>query len=563
MTKKIIEKLQQAFRLHNAGELEKARVAYEDIIMLDPKNFDALQLAGMVAVQTKRWDKALRLFTDALKINTTSATVYNYRGIVLNELERLKDALESYNRAIEFKSDYPEAYYNRGIALQKLKQFDAAVASFDRAIILRLNFSEAYLNRGIALNELKQFDFAVASFDKAIAFKPDYAEAYSNRGIALKEIKQFDAAIASYDKAIALKPDYAEAYSNRGNALKELKQFIAAVASYDKAIALKPDYSETYFNRGLLRLTLKDFYNGFLDCKHRWNGTDFSATPQRTKIAPASQTEINGHLLIWAEQGLGDEIFHAGLLPMLSSRNVSITLSADKRLHPIYRRSFPKVELLDREILMNSSVDSGFDAQAPIGDLGFLLNINASTIQATRSPYLQSNPLKREGYRKTISSFRSGLVCGIAWKSSNKNFGTAKSICLDSFAPLLGLNGINFVNLQYGDVEEDIQHVKSTLSVDIHQVPGLDVFNDVESLLALIDTCDVIITTSNVTAHLAGSIGKRAAVLIPHSTGKIWYWHDNDEHSFWYPSLKMFYQDNALTWDQTIEDCSDWVKSLL
>jgi ADP-heptose:LPS heptosyltransferase len=125
------------------------------------------------------------------------------------------------------------------------------------------------------------------------------------------------------------------------------------------------------------------------------------------------------------------------------------------------------------------------------------------------------------------------------------------------------LPGVHFVNLQYGDVKEEIQHVKSNLSVDVHQVPGVDVFYYVDSLLALIDACDVIVTTSNVTAHLAGSIGKRAAVLVPHSKGKIWYWHENDEYSFWYPSLKLFYQDNPLTWDQTIEDCSDWVKSLL
>jgi ADP-heptose:LPS heptosyltransferase len=267
--------------------------------------------------------------------------------------------------------------------------------------------------------------------------------------------------------------------------------------------------------------------------------------------------------LIWAEQGIGDEIFHAGLLPMLSTKDVSITLSADKRLHPIYRRSFPKVELLDKNILMSSSVDTGFDAQAPIGDLGFLLDVKAAEIKATRSPYLQSDPVKRDSYRKTTSALGSGLVCGVAWKSSNAKFGTAKSIGLDSFAPLLGLTGVHFVNLQYGDVKEEIQHLKSTLSVDVHQVPGVDVFNDVESLLALIDACDVIVTTSNVTAHLAGSIGKRAAVLVPHSTGKIWYWHENDEYSFWYPSLRMFYQDNALTWDKTIEDCSDWIKRLL
>ena len=212
---------------------------------------------------------------------------------------------------------------------------------------------------------------------------------------------------------------------------------------------------------------------------------------------------------------------------------------------------------------MSSSVDTGFDAQAPIGDLGFLLDIKAATIKETRSPYLQSDPVKRDSYRRTISALGPGLACGVAWKSGNAKLGAAKSIGLDSFAPLLGLTGVNFVNLQYGDVKEEIQRLKSTLAVDIHQVPGVDVFNDIESLLALIDACDVIVTTSNVTAHLAGSIGKRAAVLVPHSKGKFWYWHENDEYSFWYPSLKLFYQDNALTWDKTIEDCSDWIKRLL
>ena len=174
-----------------------------------------------------------------------------------------------------------------------------------------------------------------------------------------------------------------------------------------------------------------------------------------------------------------------------------------------------------------------------------------------------SDPVKRDSYRRTISAFGSGLVCGVAWKSVNPKIGAAKSIDLESLEPLLGLPGVQFVNLQYGDVKNEIQHVKSTLSVDVHQVPGLDVFSDIDGLLALIDACDVIVTTSNVTAHLAGSLGKRAAVLMPYnSTERAWYWHENDEYSFWYPSLRIFYQDNPLTWDQTIKNCSDWLKNL-
>ena len=549
--------------LKELKQFETAIASYDKAIAFKPDYTVAYYNRGIALQELKQFDAAVASYDRAIALKPDFAEAHSSRGNALKELEQFDGAIASYDNAIVLKPDFAEAYFNRGMALQKLEQFEDAIASYDKAIALKPDLAEAHSNRGNTLKEFLQFEDAIASYDKAIALKPDFAEAHSNRGNALHELKQFDTAIASYDKAIVLKPDFADAYFNRGNMLRELKQFDTAIANYDKAIDLKPDFADSYFNRGLLKLELRDFYNGFLDYKYRWNNKDFPSVPQKTKIPLATKVGIKSRLLIWSEQGLGDEIFYAGLLPMLSSKDVSITLSADKRLHPIYRRSFPKIELLDKNILMNSSVDTGFDAQAPIGDLGLLLDIKATAIKATRSPYLQSDPVKRDSYRRTASAHGSGLICGVAWKSVNKKVGAAKSIGLDSFAPLLGLTGIHFVNLQYGDVKDEIQHVKSTLSVDVHQVPGVDAFNDIESLLALIDACDVIVTTSNVTAHLAGSIGKRAAVLVPHSKGKIWYWHVNDEYSFWYPSLKLFYQDNALTWDQTIADCSDWVKSLL
>ena len=157
VTKKTADLLQQGLALHNAGQLEQARVIYEEILKLNPKHFDALQLSGTIAAQTKQWDKALELLTDALKINTTNASVYNNRGVVLKELKRLDEALTSYDRAIELKRDYAEAYSNRGIVLKELKRFDEALTSYDRAIELKRDYAEAYWNKSIAL--LLQGDF--------------------------------------------------------------------------------------------------------------------------------------------------------------------------------------------------------------------------------------------------------------------------------------------------------------------------------------------------------------------------------------------------------------------
>ena len=546
--------------LQELKQFDAALASYDKAIEIKPDYAEAHSDCGVAFEGLKRFEEAVSSYDRAIEIKPDYAVAYLNRGNALQELKQFDASLASYDKAIEIKPDYAEAYYNRGNALKELKQFEKAVTSYDKAIDIRLHYAEAYYNRGNALQELKQIDAALASYDKAIEIKPDYAVAHYNRGIAFQELKQFNASLASYNKAIEIKPDYAVAHYNRGITYQALKLFEDAVASYDRAIEIKPDYAEAYYNRGILRLGLKDFHEGFFDSKYRWDATGISSKPQKTTIPSALKSGLKGRLLIWAEQGLGDEIFYAGLLPALCAEDVSITLSADKRLHPIYRRSFPKVDLLDKDILMNSSVDTGFDAQAPVGDLGLLLELDSAAIQATRSPYLRSDPVKRDSYRRTISALGPGLVCGVAWKSVNPKFGKDKSIGLDSFEPLLDLPGFHFINLQYGEVKEEIQHIKSKLSVDVHQVPGIDVFRDIEGLLALIDACDVIVTTSNVTAHLAGSIGKRAAVLVPHSKGKIWYWHHNDERSFWYPTLNLFYQDNPLTWNQTIEDCVEWVK---
>jgi hypothetical protein len=91
-------------------------------------------------------------------------------------------------------------------------------------------------------------------------------------------------------------------------------------------------------------------------------------------------------------------------------------------------------------------------------------------------------------------------------------------------------------------------------------VEGLDVFNDIEGLLALIEVCDVVVTTSNVTAHLAGAMGKKAAVMVPYGKGRLWYWHEGDSRSLWYPSLRVFYQGEDRRWDRTVQEVAQWLR---
>ena len=267
---------------------------------------------------------------------------------------------------------------------------------------------------------------------------------------------------------------------------------------------------------------------------------------------------LNGELLLWAEQGIGDEIFYSSMLCLVPREGMAISVSADRRAHPIYERSFPGIRLLDRNI-QNEPLEMRFAAQAPIGDLGDVSKVNADRIRQRRYPFLTVNQERRRELKSRNVFPMSGPVCGISWKSVNKKFGEEKSIGLQNLAPLLRTPGISFVNLQYGDVTQEIDDARKMLGMDVHQVEELDVFNDMDGLLALIDACDIILTTSNVTAHLAGSIGKKGVVLVPSGTGRIWYWQ-GEVRSTWYPSLRLVAQDNHSDWQKPIQQAAELIK---
>ena len=251
------DKFNHGVALHQQGRLADAERIYRDVLRLQPNHFDALNLLGVIALQTRHMERAVELIGKAIALKPDYAEAHNNRGNALANLKRHEDALASYDGAIALKPDYAEAYNNRGMALQDLKRYEDALVSYNMAIALKTDYAVAYNNHGNVLRDLKYPEEALASYDRAIALKPNFAEACYNRGLALQDLKRPADALASYDKAIALQPDYAKAHCNHGNVLLSLKRSADALASYDKAIALQPDYAVAYSNRGLALQELK------------------------------------------------------------------------------------------------------------------------------------------------------------------------------------------------------------------------------------------------------------------------------------------------------------------
>ncbi len=502
-------------------------------------------------------------FDRAIELDPTLAAAYENKGSALLEMRLFQEALRFFAKTIELDPFNINAISGRSLCLVRFNRLTEALIVSDELVVSHPEHPKTWSNRGFVLNALKRYDDALVSYKKSIELKPDYAEAWGNRGIALNNLKFYEEALVHFDKSIELKPEYAYAWNNRGIALNSLKRHEEALVSFDRATQLQPEFADALYNKGLIQLAHKNFSEGFKNYRYRWRLDHFSSSHIRTELSQCGQKSSKQNLLLWAEQGLGDEIFFSGMLPQALKKFSNIGLIADSRLHSIFGRSFPKITLLHPGDTNSAAIIGAFDSQSPIGDLGYMLALSEEEIKSSRKPFLISDPLKKSAFRSCAPFSNKKLVCGLAWASSNKESGREKSIALSQLEPILKDPRLNFINLQYGNVDLTIQNLKNQLNVDIHQIYGLDIYNDLDGLLALIEACDIVITTSNVTAHLAGSIGKMGCVLVPFSKGKIWYWHMNDTFSYWYPSLRVFYQDNEADWSETISRAHKWLQEVI
>jgi hypothetical protein len=165
------------------------------------------------------------------------------------------------------------------------------------------------------------------------------------------------------------------------------------------------------------------------------------------------------------------------------------------------------------------------------------------------TPYLKADPIKTSRLRSRIAK-PGRIVCGISWRSKNADIGADKSLSLETLAPVLTAAGVDFVDLQYGDTAEERYRLKQDHGVHVQHLDDVDNTNDLDSLAALISACDIVITISNVTAHIAAAIGKPTLVMLPNSPSLFWYWHRERSDSPWYPTAILIRQQFPNNWSE-------------
>ena len=535
------------------GRLDEAITSYQKAIDLKSNYAEAHSNLGKVLKDLGKLDEAVASYQKAIAIKPDFAEAYGNLGYVLQDLGRLDEALAKYHKAIDLQPDYAETHSNLSNAFKELGRMDEAVASYHKAITITPDFAEAHNNLGNVLKDLGQPEKAVASFHKALAIKPELAEAHYNLGNALREdLGKPDEAYVSYLKALAIKPDYVEAHVNLGNALRDQGRLDEAVASYRKAIAIEPDCAQAKKNLGMTQLVLGDFRNGWENFEYRWLCDDLSPSFKKYEKPLWQGTAIDGKsLLLWEEQGIGESIIFTSMIPDLIERGADLILECNKRLIPLFSRSFPSITCAaENDPGIGKTEDKTFDLHTPLGNPGRWLRTDFASFPA-RPSYLVANGEQQQILRNRYLERGNAILAGIAWHSNGPVYGVKKSMTLQDLRPLLEMPGITFIDLQYGDTSQERKDFTAETGVEVFHDDGVDQMADVDLFASQVAAMDIVVSISNTTAHVAGALGIPTLLML--GTDPIWYWLLEREDNPWYSSLRLFRQRKSGDWQGVVE----------
>jgi len=530
---------------------EDALASYDKAVTAKPDYTEALKNRIAMLQALHRHSEAIAANDALIAVNPGNAEAYTNRGVSQHALGHYGEALASYEKALALNPRLAAALNNRGDALRMLGRLDEALESYARAVAIDPNLTQAVINSAGTLRALRRYDEALKAYDRVLSANPAHAGALSNRAIVLRDLLRYDEALACVDKAVKLDPKDCDAWVNRGSVLHEMNRDRDAVASFDKALALDAAHADAHWNKALSLLMMGDFAQGWK--AFEWRRRRREAAAPRSFCAPiwSGDTVKGGALLVWGEQGVGDELFYSGMIGDLAARGMDICLEADKRLLPLFQRSYPAVTAIARSTSPDPAAnDARIQAQISTASLGQYVRRAPSAFPTERRAYLQADAARAARYRAQLLTGGKTRLIGVSWVSKNPDFGIHKSSRLREWGPIWDAAGdhTQFVDLQYGDTTEE----RAATPLDLQHLDDLDLFNDLDGLAALITACDLVITVSNTTAHLAGALGVPVWVLVPAGNGTLWYWSPAVA-PLWYPSARVFKQSRVNDWSDVID----------
>lgn len=473
-------------------------------------------------------------------------------------------SLKAYEAALALMPDNVDIAHDVGRLAMRMGMPEIAEKFFRRFLQVRPDNVDGVNNLGAALRAQGRWAETVELMRQAIQKDPG-APAYWN-SLAAAVAEQGDAANAEifFTEALRLDPSFHKARYNLGNmkaVLGDLDGALACCEAALKGVEAEDERVMMQLSRATTLIGLGRLVEGWEAYEARLH-PQFADTVQFLTDAPrwAPGAELAGKsLLVFGEQGLGDEVLFANMLPDVLDAlgpDGRLAIAVEPRLIPLFQRSFPGAtvgahltgQVHGRSVRAAPFMEgrSPVDLWAPLASLTREFRRDVDAFPA-RGGFLTPDPARVAHWRAALEAAPAGRKVGLLWKSgSTQNARHRHFSPFDRWAPVLAQPGVTFVNLQYGDCAEELAHVERELGVKIWNPPGIDLKQDLDDVAALCCAMDLVLGFSNATFNLAGACGAPAWLI---TTPGAWPRLGEADRYPWYPQARVFAPATYGDWD--------------
>lgn len=553
-------------------------------------------------------DALARLNTAVGELKAVASAPFLQRALNAMKREDHVGAAKWALKGLEVDEHSGPGWYLLGIARERAGDFQNSVLAYEAALNFFPDHAEIANDLGRLAFRMGMPDQAEKLFRRFIEFAPDRLDGYNNLASVFREQGRPEDAIALIRPVLMEHPETPMLWNTLASTMMDMNDYRNACTFFEESLRLDPKFGKARYNLGQAKHYMGDSQGALDDCNLAlkrvisaedrqmmvlarssyhlclgeigtgWDDYEARLSPQFAGVTHFYTTrprwkpgdDLAGkNLMVVGEQGLGDEILFANLLPDVIEKlgpEGKLQLVIEKRLIPLFESSFPGVQITAHATksyigqplrIMADADHKAADMWTPIASLLREFRRSLETFPQHEG-YLKPDPDRVAHWRKVLEDAPPGPKVGLLWKSAVTKGRLRFFSPFEQWASVLKTPGVSFINLQYGDCAEDLARAKEEFGVEIWNPPGINLKDDLADVTALCCALDMTLGFSNATLNLAGAAG--APIWLISAPGA---WPRMGTKSYpWYPQARVFVPEGFGDWlpvmDEVAGALAEW-----
>jgi len=530
------------------GLINKAKTTYKNLID-KYDNLNAKINLYLLYLKENNYSNALNIIELILKTNPGLNDVLLDKAYILLKSKDIKNCFKICDSILKKNYNNLSAINLIGLCFLEEKNYKQAEIKLLEGIKHKNDYIPLLNSLGRLYFEIWNLQKSENFYLKALQYNPTSYQTLNNLAGFYLETNNSKKSLIFYKKALDILPNEATILNNISktylslNNIEKAEEYCLSALKIRSEDSFKKILSIIYFRKQNFKRAWR-YFDGRLGLNEFIEKNESYKLISK-KLLRNKKIDPNKKLLIVREQGVGDEILYGTIYQDLLKNYEHLFIETDKRLISLFVNSFGK-QYKNRFVELglfskNISKLNSFDQILYAGSLGYYFRNNIESFP--KNNYLKISDEDIKQCNTQLKVCKRKYKIGFSWKSFKNQYANQKSLSLSDLDCIINLNNVDSINLQYGDVIQEITEYNKYSRSKILELKEIDLFNEFIKIGAVLKNIDLFITVSNSTAHLAGALGVKTLLIKPFKQATFHYWNQPTNKTPWYNTIELLEQD--------------------